>query len=167
MYHLELVREYRLKLALTQTELSRLSGVSLPFIQNIESKRANPSIRTLEALFSSLGLKWKIGVSDPDWDYLAWCGVPLQASVSSPSHFTFDSGKFSRALKHAAFYLSENNDFHREIDAIQATLIGIREHYPKFFNRHLKQLEKWIPKIPNGRLIKLRRIAIAGIGRML
>src|SRR5437879_842422 len=71
-------RKRREELGLTQTELSRHSGVSLPFIQNIERGIANPSIKIVVALFDVLGVRLRCEVSEPDWPLLNLCGVPLR-----------------------------------------------------------------------------------------
>ena len=45
---------------LTQSELSKLTGISQGDISKLESGNANPSLRTLQRLASALGKKVKI-----------------------------------------------------------------------------------------------------------
>jgi transcriptional regulator with XRE-family HTH domain len=53
---MEKLREKRLKKRLTQTELSRRSGVSQPYINELENgKKVNPSIIILSKLANALG----------------------------------------------------------------------------------------------------------------
>lgn len=52
-----LLRQRRELCKLTQTELAVRAGVSLPSIQNMEAGRANPSLKTLEKVFSIVGIR--------------------------------------------------------------------------------------------------------------
>lgn len=53
----EEIRRRRQDLRLTQQSLADMSGVSVRMIKSIEGHYANPSVRTVEKLLSSLGLR--------------------------------------------------------------------------------------------------------------
>ena len=50
----------RKKSGITQSELSKLTGIAQGDISNIETGNANPSIKTLQRLAAALGKKLKI-----------------------------------------------------------------------------------------------------------
>lgn len=54
------IRKRRQELRLTQQSLADMSGVSVRMIKSIEGNYANPSVKTVEKLFSSLGLSLHI-----------------------------------------------------------------------------------------------------------
>lgn len=54
------IRSRRQGLRLTQASLAAMSGVSLRMIKAIEGSYANPSLKTVEKLLTSLGLRLKI-----------------------------------------------------------------------------------------------------------
>lgn len=54
------IRMRRQELRLTQQSLADMSGVSVRMIKSIEGNYANPSIKTVEKLLTSLGLQLKI-----------------------------------------------------------------------------------------------------------
>lgn len=51
------IRKRRQELRLTQQALADMSGVSVRMIKSIEGNNANPSMRTVGKLLSSLGLR--------------------------------------------------------------------------------------------------------------
>ena len=53
----DLIKDRRVKLKLSQIDLSEMSGVSLATIKNIERGKGNPSIRTMEKILEVLGLE--------------------------------------------------------------------------------------------------------------
>jgi transcriptional regulator with XRE-family HTH domain len=73
----KIISEKRKRLGLTQADLSRLSNVSIPFIQLIESGKGNPSLESTQALLTPLNLELKILDSEPEWKALASLGVPI------------------------------------------------------------------------------------------
>jgi len=77
MLFLERIRKERKSLGLSQAELSRISGVSLPTIQNIERGVANPSLSTLQSLLKVLGLTLTVDNASVDWETLISCGLPM------------------------------------------------------------------------------------------
>lgn len=60
----ELIRHRREACGLTQTELAVQAGVSLPSIQKMEAGRANPSLKTLRAVFKVVGVELVFKIED-------------------------------------------------------------------------------------------------------
>lgn len=56
----EILRARRQELRLTQQTLADMSGVSVRMIKSIEGNYANPSVKTIEKLLTSLGLELSI-----------------------------------------------------------------------------------------------------------
>lgn len=54
------IRKRRQELRLTQQTLADMSGVSVRMIKSIEGDYANPSIKTVDKLLTSLGLRLTI-----------------------------------------------------------------------------------------------------------
>lgn len=54
------IRARRQELRLTQQTLADMSSVSVRMIKSIEGDYANPSIKTVEKLLTSLGLQLKV-----------------------------------------------------------------------------------------------------------
>jgi len=140
-----------------------LSGVSVPFIQQVESGRANPSVNTASALLSSLGLAFQITSLPPDWKVLSKLGVPI---AEQPKQIEWHGKKSEVSLRMAYSFVLKNKNFVREREAIESYLIAIRDHYPTFFRR-FKDLAPDLPKTLSGRLIKLRRISLGYLGKVL
>ena len=55
-----IIRRRRQELRLTQQVLADMSGVSVRMIKAIEGNYANPSLKTIEKLLTSLGMKLTI-----------------------------------------------------------------------------------------------------------
>ena len=53
---------YRVELAMTQKELSKLSGINQADISRIEDGKGNPTLKKIETLFNALGKKLDISV---------------------------------------------------------------------------------------------------------
>ena len=155
--------ERRRELGLTQVELSNLSGVSVPFIQLVESGRSNPSLETASALLSSLGLAFQIVEQVPDWSELSKFGVPIG---EQPKQIEWLGTKSEASLRKAYLFVLKNKNLIREREAVEAYLVAIRDHYPTFFRR-FKDLAPDLPKILSGRLIKLRRISLGYLGKII
>ena len=152
----------RLKAGLTQSELSYISGVSLPMIQLIEGGRGNPSIKTVEKILKPLGLRVDINQDEPNWDLLARCGLPIHAAHVinlSPSKKLLLS-QLPSALEYINEHLKTSEDM-RKLEAVEALLFTIKHDYPSLYDKNLKQMKfssKYTPQNPSGRHIKLRRI---------
>ena len=54
---IELIRERRKSLNVTQETLAQLSGVGLRTLKQFESGKGNPTLRTLQKLADTLGLE--------------------------------------------------------------------------------------------------------------
>jgi transcriptional regulator with XRE-family HTH domain len=174
-----LIRETRIALGLTQVELATQAGVSLPSVQNIESGRAtNPSVETLSALFSVLGLELAVKPKEPDWDTLIACGAPLTPHHSKRlKQIRPTADVLLRSLRQACSYLSRGKKGStqepresREELGVQALLLALKYHYPTFFRNNCSRaslLVQFCPENPNGPQIKLKRQATAVLATYL
>jgi len=158
--------QHRKALGLTQSELAAQSGVSLPNLQKIESGNANPSVKTLEKLFSVLGLSFAVTTQPIDWTHLAAMGVPI--TVSSVEVKVRDAESLVKALRPA---ISNRDRLQaRERKAIAATLFALKLHYPKVFHRLTQQIpiaDRFLQAEQCPELIKLKRIALAKMAEYL
>lgn len=156
------ILERRKQLGLTQAQLSKISEVSIPFIQLIERGQANPSLESTRSLLSQLGLKFEIQEQEPHWDDLSKIGVPIG---TPDKHIRWNDTKSEALIRQAYVFVITHPQFSRERDALEAYLLAIRDHYPGKF-RKFKNLERHLPKKYSGRIIKLRRIAIAYLAQI-
>jgi transcriptional regulator with XRE-family HTH domain len=177
------IREARLLQGLTQTNLASRSGVSLPTIQNVETGRANPTLTTLNALLEALGLELSSGPRRADWDELALCGAPLMVGeelADSRGDLTVREQLHGptpdlllTSLRDACLELREQSgtpDPGRRREAVQALLVAIRSHFPRFFGDHLAGADLYEPYLSEpitGRVIKLVREAVAALAGYL
>lgn len=165
------IKDSRNQLGITQSELSRLSGVSLPTIQNIESGRGNPSFSTLEELIRPLGRCLHFELQAADWDALAVCGAPLM--ISKPMKMKPQKELLVKTLRVACLELTKgeplNTDRERKAEAITALLWAIQSHYPTFYASNFSSVlfDSFIPRKTSGRLIKLKRQALAVVSTYL
>lgn len=157
-------------------ELAQRSQVSLPTIQNIEANRANPSLETLLALSTQLGLEFHLTPKPVDWDKLAFYGVPLTGGISKKLSEALAGSPFNQmtpCLKAACIELHSRPDLPdrpRKLEAIQAFLFALFSHYPALFKNdlsHTQSVTRLMPTTISGKLIKLRRIALARLGDYL
>jgi transcriptional regulator with XRE-family HTH domain len=156
-----LIRETRVGLGMTQSELSRRASVSLPSVQTIESGRAeNPSLETLSSILKTLGLEMTVAPREPDWNALIACGAPLTVSKGrrpQPSaELLLDS------LRSACLYFSHKKESSRERVSLEALLLAIKSYYPSFYRKHCARsslFNEFLPKELTGSLIKLKRQA--------
>ena len=183
MYPPNAIRASRELLGLTQTELARLAGVSLPTIQNLEAGRANPTLSTLDAVFRSLGLQLTAAFPPADWDELARCGAPLM--IGEAAHPPQDGGVVRDAafrptpplllerLRDACLDLRRHPDLEgqdRRRDAVRALLLALRTHFPSFFREHLARAplyEDLLSAGVDGRAVRLAREAVAVLATYL
>ena len=101
-----LLRQRRDLCKLTQTELAVRAGVSLPSIQNMEAGRANPSLRTLEKVFSIIGVKIEFTVEDKVKEF-SDAPPPAPPIISQVDSAEVDQKiDFSRAIKEVSSELS-------------------------------------------------------------
>jgi len=164
------IKFYRQLMGYTQMELAYLSTISLPSIQNIESKKANPSLDTLERIFNILNIDVQLAIKPVDWNMLSALGIPVTATVRL-KHFILTSEKLIEFLKKACLSLKYTKDVDdRKKEAIEATLVAIRDHYPTLFFNKIKKsslLLEFCPTTLTGRHIKLRRQALSALSGYL
>lgn len=170
----ELITQKRKDLGFSQQQLAQEAGVSLPTIQSIEAGRANLSHSTLEQIMDALGLKIQIVSKEIDWDKAALLGVPITSQ--SPKEI-LSSKKFTplldNFLKTLPTHKAEMMKDPRPWEAFTAFLLAVQGHYPKAFKKlkfHKKAqkiLDQNMQIFDAGRLIKLRRIALAEVSKYL
>jgi transcriptional regulator with XRE-family HTH domain len=177
------IRTSRQMLGLTQSELARLAGVSLPTIQNLEARRANPTLSTLEAVYRVLGLRFKAAFPPAHWDDLARCGAPLMvgeeahppqgAGVVRDAPFRPTPGLLLSRLRGACLELSGRPDQEgqsRRRDAVRALLLALQIHFPSFYGEHLAGaplVEEILSAAVDGRTIRMAREATAVLATYL
>jgi len=159
----------RKQLGLSQMQFAMAADISLPTLQNLESGKArNPSLDVIKKIASVLGLELTLSEPQPNWDYLAACGLPLlsQKHTSAP----WDPIRLKLELIRAIQFLS-NNSGHANARcqlAVLAFADALTSHYPSFVKnnglgfliQYTKKNKSQLPKI-----IKLRRLALAQIQR--
>jgi transcriptional regulator with XRE-family HTH domain len=157
-------------MGLSQTELAALSKVSLPTIQNIEAGKANPSLSVVKSLSDALGLEVKVKLSEPDWDLLVNCGLPL-ISEKKRAQGAPNADMLAQLIRKACvFTLQAGQIDRRKKEALQALLLAIQTHYPTYFKlsfRKCSAVQDVFPKKITGRIIKLKRIALSHISQYL
>ncbi len=58
----DVIKSRRAKLRLSQVDLAEMAGVSLATVKDIERRKGNPSIRTVEKLLEVLGLEMEFRI---------------------------------------------------------------------------------------------------------
>lgn len=160
------VIERRQALGLTQFTLAMRAGISLPTLQNIEAEKANPSWDVLTKLIEALGYSFSLQPQQLNWPLLCTAGVPLMQSTQKSqdvSEIKLEIFKALQELTQPTNSLSE-----RENEALCAFILAIQDHYPSLFKKYSHLItSEWlhgkISKMNLGRIIKLRRIALANI----
>ncbi len=163
-----LLKLQREKLGLTQAQISQLSGVSLPTIQLIEAGRGNPSLRVLEPLLKSVGLKLIPKRKDTEWDVLCYMGLPIGEPFKR-LHGSFTFERFAMAIKHGCLEMLESPE-PRRIEALTAMIFTIRKHFPKWFSRYLEKspvVGELMGRKLDGRILKLSRAVLPSLARHL
>lgn len=160
------IRYIRQRIGISQVKLSHESGVSLPTIQNIEAGKGNPALETLEALVECLGMCIQMDCSEVNWQALIACGLPLMPLATEKTSSIKPS---LRVLVCELRRVIHRNISEREFDAICALLWAIKDHYPTTFASEFKGegFGKFSESFGDGRLIKLRRNALAVLGEFL
>lgn len=151
-------------------KLAHESKVSLPTIQNIEAKNANPTIDVLEKLFFTLGLELILHPIQFDVEKAIALGVPLISSLKNFDVFKPSSTILKQEVRkwHYAFEGSSLSE--REELAIVSFLVAIKDHYPTFYNDEIicpvfeKKIEE---KRTLGKVIKLRRMSLNNLSKYL
>lgn len=169
-----IIRNKRLELGLSQVQLAYEAHVSLPTIQSIEAGKANLSQSTLMQILEALGLKLQIHSPPIPWEQAPKFGVPLTGNEKAE---TLSRKELIDALNNFLHYLplkkEEMIKETRSWEAFTAFLWAIETHYPKTlkklaYNKKAKfLLNQNLAIFEPGRLIKLRRIALANISGVL
>jgi transcriptional regulator with XRE-family HTH domain len=170
----EVIRHRRKELGLSQSQLAHEANVSLPTIQNIETGKANLSQTTLEQILAALNLKLQVVPQPVLWDEAVRIGVPLSGAnkvqVQSSKDFIHALDDVLRPLSQSKGDMIKDA---RNWEALTGFLWALQDHYPGIFRKltYYKKA-KWIVEknqkvFALGRLIKLRRIALANISEVL
>lgn len=165
------LRKLREAAGLTRNQLAEMSDVSLPFIQLIETGKANPSWKVISAISETLGLEIKVKPSPANWDALAAHGAPLltmKDQTVRPSQKSLLRNLWSASRELQSSHAIPDRE--RKVLAVQALCWAIQSEFPSFFNRYLAGaplIADFIPREPSGPLIKLRRRAAAKLAEYL
>jgi len=156
----ERIRTFRELQGLTQQELARKSRVSVPMIQLIEAKKANPSIEVLARIFKVLGIDFKFhNEMDPREQLALYFGLLTSKAVSQIR--ALNPERLSRWIAMVGRLEDAPPDYNGRTDertqeAWDAILLAIVEYYPSYF----KSLGVARPIEVTGRVIKLKRMAV-------
>lgn len=179
---LSLLSLRRKRLGWSQQKLAARAGLSLPGIQLLESGRANPSWSTLQAVATALGIEVLLRERKPTWQDWAELGVPVESGARMGCVLSRQEwiDRMSAAL--AGLAASElgapdvgASERARLRDALGGLLMAVRDHYPKVFGELARgegfaALSRWtwnsLQRDP-GRMLKLRRIALANLAEVL
>lgn len=163
------LKDLRSQSGYSQVRLAQESGVSLPTIQNIEALKANPTIDILEKIFLALGLRLTISPPVFDVTRAIQFGVPLSGE-NEINPQKVNQALLEKESKKWIHLFSQNQFNEREAESILAFLMAIHDHYPTYYTRSLScpLFDQKIEQArKNGRIIKLRRIALAQVSRYL
>jgi transcriptional regulator with XRE-family HTH domain len=159
---LDQLKKLRQSLSLTQAELSRLAGVSIPLIQLLERGEGNPSLETLKRLGEVLGFQVLLEETPADWPLLITAGLPLAGP--SLSGVTIKISVVVREFRLA--HRQAQNE--REREALKSMLLAIKMHYPSYYQRFFASqgLSVDLTEV-DGRILKLSRMARAKLSEWL
>ena len=157
-----LIRTERELQGWSQDQLSRKSKISLPMLQLIEARKANPSLKVLERLCNALQLKIQFAPTLSVTERLVVLMGVVQSSsrkriTLKPPLLRKWTQEAFREQKQSPKILDE-----RIRDAFNGLLLAIYEYYPTFF----KSLEITPPPIDE-KTIKLKRIALPQVVEVL
>lgn len=71
-----IIKQRRKLLGIDQRELSRIAGISIHALSNLESGAGNPTLATLSKVLDALGLEMKIKPKEPGIDPGHESGTP-------------------------------------------------------------------------------------------
>lgn len=163
------LKSIRSNFGLSQVKLAHESGVSLPTIQNIEANKANPTFEVLGKLLAALGLRIQICSTPFDADRATEIGVPLFSEYAKIRK-EVNQSVLKQEIRKWLPNLLENRLMERQELAVVAFLKAIQDHYPTFYRKEISNpvFEQKLKKYANdGRMIKLRRVALANISEYL
>ena len=161
-----LFKKKRKELGFSQVRLAANANVALPTVQNLEAAKGNPSIDVLSKTLDAIGYEMKIVPRLPDWDLLFSLGVPLMEK----KHYSRrpERRQVAPAILQAIDFLTQSTGagFERQLDAVKAFVLALKTHYPSLYSGIRPFLPAhFLPLHPDGRLIKLRRIALSLLAR--
>lgn len=162
----EKVKETRLRMGLSQRDLSSRAKVSLATVQNFELGKANPSLQTLEAILEVLNLALSIHPREIDWKSLAAAGVPLltlEDEIRIVPHRSF----LVETLHKVSSQLAQIREGSREHIAFVSFCVAIREHYPYVWQELDWGLRSYVEASGKFVSIKLRRLALSRMCKYL
>jgi transcriptional regulator with XRE-family HTH domain len=159
---LDQLKKLRQSLGLTQAELSRLAGVSVPLIQLLERGEGNPSLETLKLIGKVIGFDVQLNEKPANWPLLITAGLPLAGPHQTDATLTIWDVVREFSLAHAQ---AQNE---RERDALKAMLLAIKMHYPSCYRRFFAHQGIAIELGDvDGRVLKLSRMARARLSEWL
>lgn len=161
------IRVRRQDLGLTQMQLASQAGISLPTLQKLEAGKGNPSWDVLAKLSQALRYSIRFEPQAKDWSQLSQIGVPLM-DFKGKVNLDPAQGLLEFKIALSEFKNKRDSFTERQGEAFCAFLWALRDHYPSRFAKYKKimsskELDRIIQKFSLGRLIKLRRIALAQI----
>ncbi len=164
-----LVKIQRMDLGLTQVELAAQAQIALPTLQQLEAGASNPSLDTLEKLGQVLGFAVVLQPKSCDWSRLIELGLPLMDSVNRSKRSSLLSKEELIYELRRALTEVEVCDDDRKREAVCALILALSTHYPTFYRRHFgkNRHANVFAQIRSGRVIKLRRLALAKISEYL
>lgn len=173
----QVLKKQRQGLGISQSHLAQLSGLSLASIQNMEAGKSNLSISNLASLLEVLGFDLKLVRRQVEWEKLVCYGLPILPATSLEGAGVPEIECLEKLLVGACaeFIQQEKPESRkslREREALQAMILALRDHFPKFFNERLKAykvIQQLIPRTEeiSGKLVKLRRIAVSYLSTYL
>ncbi len=142
--------------------------MSLATLQSIEANRANPALSTWQAILAVVGLVPDVRPVLPDWSVLSVLGAPLALEEPHPSPVHRSPELLVHQLRLALAQTESLSP--RQHEAVWAVLLSLHDHYPRFFRRHFGRSsasDALLRHPPTGRIVKLRRLALAVLSEYL
>ena len=150
----------RMELGLSQSDLSQLTGLSVPFIQKIEYGQTNPSISNLEKIARVLGFEISLEEREVNWPLLVAAGLPL--AQIKPTSEPITKPRLFLEMK-LAWKMSL---IHREREALGGMILAIQRHYPSVWKKNFDASFD-LSSMDSGRLLKLSRMSLARLSELL
>ena len=161
------LKSQRKRLGLSQLELAQRCGVGLATIQNIESNKANPELKTVLKLLDSLQLKLEIVGVPSHWEDLVDYGVPLLGTLKNKS-IVPDRSSLVHQLQNLKVSELKKIKEDRAITALASFFSAIFDHYPSVYHLMPTELQVFLKmNFLNRATPKLRRIALSQISSYL
>jgi len=152
---------------LTQMDLAQRAGVSLATIQNVESNRGNPELKTIERIAAQLGLEARLVQKALDRSALEKLNLPLFAKTSSVVRVRTRTALLATLaeLAPALFQISDP----REERALASFLFALRDHFGSTWAYVDVSAKRWLEDRSHllKDCVKLRRICISQLAEYL